>query len=170
MRRIPPGNAKWFLLPLFLAVLILPSLSCTAISGLVASPTPTATATPEPTATPQPTPTVESILTREQRSQYLVILRYIGPAVGQKFAPIQDYLQGMGYKAQIDEGPSNVGDMDIILFGALNCNTAIDDLEGILAGKLDITRLTRMRFLPADTGYLKNNIVIQIRSTSLFGG
>jgi hypothetical protein len=162
-RRIPLSVS------ILLAALILPSLSCSAVANLLASPTPAATATPEATATPAATATPESLLTRDERSQYLVILRYIGSDVRQNFFAVQDYLKTSGYNVQIDEGPSNVGDMDIILFGSLQCNAAIDDLESILTGKLDLSHLTRMRFQPADTGYLKPNIVVQIRSASLFG-
>jgi len=162
-------SPKLLCVSLLLAALILPSISCTTITSLFASPTPTATATPTNTPTPTPKPTPESILRPAERAGYLVILRTVDNAVRAKFTAVRDYLAGQGYTVQMDEGPSAVGDMDIILFGALACNTAIDDLELILAGRLDITRLTRMRFDPADSGYERKTIVIQIIDANRFG-
>jgi hypothetical protein len=154
---------------LILGVLASSSLACTTITSLFASPTPTATQTPTitPTATPEPTP--ENLLSPAERSGYLVILRYVGDDVRNSFYPVMTFLQEKGYTIEMDSGPSAVGDMDIILFGSLACGAALNDMEGILAGKLDITHLTRMRFGPDDIAYSRKNIVIQIQSLSLFG-
>ncbi|MGB7538872.1 MAG: hypothetical protein WBM17_10050 [Anaerolineales bacterium] len=154
---------------LMFGVLASSSLACTTITSLLASPTPTATQTPTitPTATPEPTP--ENLLSPAERSDYRVILRYVGEDVRTRFYPVMTFLLDQGYMVEMDSGPSNVGDMDIILFGSLSCNAALDDLEVILGGKLDITHLTRMRFGPDDASYSRKNIVIQIQSLSLFG-
>ena len=155
------------------------SLSCTTVTSLWATPTPTATPSPTPTATPTRTPTrtptasssptPEGLLSFDERAEYLVILRYTTQGVRSRFQKIQAFLMGQGYPVEIDPGQSIIGDMDVILFGALSCNDAIDDLVILLDGRLDIHGLDRVRFTDGDASYEKENVVIQIRSTGLLG-
>ncbi len=153
----------------------LSSLSCTTITSLWASLTPTATSTPTPTLTPTitptetPSPTPEPLLTVAERPEYYVILRYVNEDVQNRFFEIQEYLTEQGYAVTLDAGPSAVGNMDIILFGALSCNDAIDDLTILLKGKLDIGGLERRRFGSDDVSYERKGIVIQIQTIGLFG-
>jgi hypothetical protein len=165
------------LLPaLLLAVAFgLSSYSCTAFTPMQASPTPTATISPTsthaPTASPTfaPIPVPEGQLTYDQRSGYTVILRATGgDEVHERLYAISGYLQERGYITGIDNHTSNVGDMDIILFGAPSCNDAIDDLTAILNGRLDIANLGRMRFISEDAMYSSKYIVIQMKSIGRF--
>jgi hypothetical protein len=82
---------------------------------------------------------------------------------------IKEFLIQQGYSATIDSGPSAIGSMDVIQFGALSCNQAIDDRTGLLEGKLSLRGLERIRFISADASYNKKNIVIQIQSVDRFG-
>jgi cell division septation protein DedD len=160
-----------------LGILVLCSLSCTAVTSRWAAPSPTVTPSPTPTTTPTatntptrtPSPTPEGLLAADARAEYLVILRYTNQEVRSRFQKIQAFLIDQGYQVEIDAGQSVVGDMDIILFGALSCKDAVDDLIILLEGRLDIDGLERVRFKAGDASYEKQNIVIQIRSIELFG-
>ena len=169
MQRTPFACSKLLSAGLLLGALAVSSLSCTTITSLIASPTPAATPTPAITPTPTPEPTPENLLTPAERSEYLVILRYVGEDVQDSMDPIELFLLDQGYTVTMNPGPSNVGDMDIILFGSLACAAALDDLEILLAGKLDITHLSRMRLSFDDASYNRKNIIIQIKSLGLFG-
>jgi hypothetical protein len=169
MQRTSHNLSKLLSAALLFCALAASSLSCTTITSLIASPTPTATPTPTITPTPTPEPTPENLLSPAERSEYLIILRHVGEDVLESMDPVELFLIDQGYTVTVDSGPSNVGDMDIILFGSLACNVAIDDLEIILAGKLDLTHLTRMRLGFDDASYDRKNIIIQIKSTNLFG-
>jgi hypothetical protein len=171
MRVLPASHSKLLAAMALGCALALPSLSCSAISSLWASPTPTVTSTPTPTETPTitPSPTPSALLSAGERSGYRVILRYVGEDVHLRFLAIQEYLIQQGYTVDIDAGPSAIGSMDVIQFGALSCNQAIDDLTALLAGKLSLQGLERVRFISADASYNKQNIVIQIQSLDRFG-
>lgn len=175
MTRISLPFQKLLSALLLLGALGLSSLSCTTITSLWASPTPTITPSSTPTATPTitptftPSPTPEALLSSEERSEYLVILRYVNEDVHKRFFRVAEFLLERGYRVEIDAGPSAIGDRDIILYGALSCNDAIDDLTILLKGKLDIEGLERKRFTTADVSYESKNIVIQIQSINLFG-
>jgi hypothetical protein len=155
-------------------MLLLSSLSCTSLTSFFVPPTPTATPTATPTLTPTatptetPSPTPEPLLSREERGEYYLILRYISDAVQQRFLPIQDFLSQQGYTVDIDEGPSMVGDMDVILYGAPSCLDAIDDLILLLHDKLALQDLEPTRFTSDDLGYNEKTIVIQIRDIDRF--
>jgi hypothetical protein len=169
MNRTPFGFPRLLTAALLLGILLLPSLACTTVDSFFASPTPTATSTPTITPSPTPSPTPELRLSLDQRGKYLVILRYVGAPVQSRFLGILEYLAGQGFKTQIDQGPSKISNGDIILFGALSCNDALDDITILLQGKLDIHGLERVRFTPDDASYELKNIVIQIKSMELFG-
>lgn len=169
MRRSPYARSKLLSAGLLLGALAASSLSCTTITSLIVRPTPSATLTPTITPTPTPEPTPENLLSSAERAEYLVILRYVGDDVRDRINPVMSFLIDQGYTVVMDAGPSNVGDMDIILFGSLACNAALDDLEILLAGKLDITHLTRMRLGFDDASYDRKNIIIQIKNIGLFG-
>jgi hypothetical protein len=109
------------------------------------------------------------LLTKEERGEYLVILRYISEGGQMRFPPVRELLVQQGYTATLDKGPSSIGDMDIILCGTPSCNDAIDNLEIILAWKLDITHPTRMRLDFNDASYNRKNIAIRIKNADLFG-
>jgi hypothetical protein len=164
-RRHPKFSSALFVL----ICLALPSLSCNTFASMLASPTPTVTPTLTPTVTPTASPTPADLLTPAERSQYLVILRYVGEPVHTNFYKIQNYLIAKGYSVDIDSGPSMVGDIDIILYGLPKCLQAIDDLTGLLKGKLDISGLSRQQFTSADQSSTSPHIVIQIKSMDLFG-
>ncbi len=170
MRVLHPSRSKLLAAIVLGCGLALPSLSCSTISSLWASPTPTVTPTPTPTATPTitPSPTPGALLSTGERSGYLVILRYVGEEVHQRLFAIQEYLVQQGYTVDIDAGPSAIGSMDVIQFGALSCNQAIDDLTALLEGRLSLRGLERVRFISADASYNKQNIVIQIQSVNRF--
>jgi hypothetical protein len=178
MRRGACAMAKFLPAALLLGGFAISSLSCTTVTALWATPTPTATPSPTPTATrtftptatssPTPSPTPEGLLAAADRAEYLVILRYTKEAVRGRFQAIQAFLMDQGYQVEIDAGQSVVGDMDVILYGALSCGQAIDDLTVILDGRLDIHDLDRVRFSFGDASYEKKNIVIQIQSVGRF--
>jgi hypothetical protein len=153
---------------LLLAAVMLTSLSCNTVGSLFATPTftPSPTATLTPTITPSPT--LEFRLSQAERGDYLVILRYTSEAVKDRFGPIMSFLNQQGFSAKIDEGPSSVGDMDVILYGATSCNDAIDDLTLLLHDTLAIRDLDRIRFDSNDLSYTKKNIVIQIKDIDRF--
>ncbi|MGB7540107.1 MAG: hypothetical protein WBM17_16315, partial [Anaerolineales bacterium] len=142
-----------------LTFLFLFSVACGISGSPQASPTPTATRNPTSTSTPTaiptftPIPNPEGLLTSDQRSGYTVILRSSDDAVHERLYAISGYLQDRGYVTDIDSYQSDIGDMDIILYGAPSCNDAIDDLTVILEGRLDITGLERSRFIPEDAMY-----------------
>jgi len=169
MKRTSLSHPKLFSAALLLACLTLSSLSCTTITSLWASPTPTITPSPTITPTFTPDPTPEGLIFHDQRSGYLVILRYVGDDVRKSFTPVLQFLTAQGYSVTLSPGPSDVGDMDVILFGALSCGDAIDDLTLLLRGRLDISGLARMRFSTDDVSYNAKTIVIQIKSIGLFG-
>ncbi|MGB7538871.1 MAG: hypothetical protein WBM17_10045, partial [Anaerolineales bacterium] len=104
----------------------------------------------------------------DQRSGYTVILRSSDDAVHERLYAISGYLHERGYETDIDSYQSDIGDKDIILYGAPSCNDAIDDLTVILEGRLDITGLERSRFIPEDAMYDWKYIVIQIKSIHQF--
>jgi hypothetical protein len=160
---------------LILSLLFLSSVACGISGSPQSSPTPSATSSPTSTSTPTATPTFapipipEGLLTYDQRSEYKVILRATGgDEVHERIYAISGYLQERGYMTGIDTLTSNVGEMDIILYGAPSCNDAIDDLAVILEGRLDITGLEQSRFIPEDAMYNRKYIVIQIDSAERF--
>jgi hypothetical protein len=169
-----PSRPRLRLAVVLLAALVLSSLSCSTIGSLWATPTPTITPSPTPTVTPSttptftPSPTQEALLSKEERSEYMVILRYVSEGVRTRFLPVKEFLAQQGYTVTIDEGPSSIGDMDVILYGALSCNDAIDDLIILLHDKLALQDLDRVRFDSKDTSYQKKNIVIQIKDFDRF--
>jgi hypothetical protein len=146
----------------------LSSLSCTTITRLWATPTPTFTPTPTVTPTPKPSPTPEAQLSPRERADYLVILRAVNARVRVRFSAIREFLQEQGYQVDIDEGKSDIGGVDVILYGALSCLDAIDDLTVLLQGKLEIRDLDRVRFVPADLYYNGKHVVIQIDDADRF--
>jgi hypothetical protein len=159
---------------LILALLMLPSLACVISGSPSASPTPTATdrptSTPTPTVTPTfaPIATPQGLLEYDQRSEFSVTLRSVDAAVHEHFYAISGYLHARGYETDIDSFESNIGDMDILLYGAPACTDALDDLVVILEGRLDITGLKRQRFASDDAYYNWKHLVIQIKSINLF--
>jgi hypothetical protein len=157
-----------------LTFLFLSSIACSISGSSQASPTPSATssltsAAPTATSTFAPIPTPEGLLAYDERSAYTIVLRTTGNGeIHERFYAISGYLQERGYVTGIDSLTSDIGDMDIILYGAPSCNDAIDDLAVILKGRLDITGLERSRFGSEDAYYNWNHIVIQISSPELF--
>lgn len=158
-----------------LSLLIIPSLACGISGAPSASPTPTATdrptSTPTPTVTPTfaPLATPQGLLEDDQRSAFTVTLRSVDAAIHERFYAISGYLHERGYDTHIDSFGSNIGEMDVLLYGAPACNDALDDLAVILTGRLDITGLERKRFGSDDAYYNWNQLVIQIKSINLFG-
>jgi hypothetical protein len=172
--RTGPGLPKALSASLLLGILASSPLACIISGSPPASPTPTATSRPTitlaPTATPTfaPIPNPEGLLSYDQRSGYTVILRSSDAAVHERLYAISGYLQERGYVTDIDSLQSDVGDKDIILYGAPSCNDAIDDLTVILEGRLDISGLERSRFGSDDAYFNWTHLVIQIKSISRF--
>jgi hypothetical protein len=161
MQQWPRTSLRVLSAALLLTMLGFSSLSCTTITRLWATPT----LTPTPTITPTP----EAILSSTERADYLVILRTVDEEVRIRFTAIRQFLHEQGYEVGINEGKSDIGNMDVIMYGALSCLDAIDDLTIILQGKLEIRDLDRVRFNPADLYYKGKHIVIQINDAGRFG-
>ncbi|OGO09143.1 MAG: hypothetical protein A3K46_09080 [Chloroflexi bacterium RBG_13_60_9] len=164
--RIRPCLSKLLSASLLLGILASSSLACTTITSLIAGPAPAPTAAPEPSPTPQPPPA--GSLAPAERAKFFVILQSNNSGVLDRFYPVREHLEGLGYPVDILLNPSAYGDVDLILFGDMACYDAIDDLKAVLAGKLKIDHLTRVRFDPSDLRYNSTSIVIQIKSIDLF--
>jgi hypothetical protein len=149
---------------LLLMCLVLSSITCSSANSLLAG---TAPETATPSTTEETIP--QGLLSTAERSQYSVILRSDSADIRNRFQPIQDFLADQGYSVAIDNGKSDLSDMDIIQFGQLSCKDAIDDMEILLEGRLDLRSLTRMRFPFEDSKYAGWEIVIQIQDAGLFG-
>ncbi len=169
MNRTPCASPRLLSAALLFGLFALSSLSCTTLTSFWVTPTPTFTPTQTVTPTFTPSPTPKLVLPVEERKDYHVILRYVGEDVRVRFDAVREFLEAEGFQVNIDSGPSNVGNMNVILFGSPACNDAIDDLTILLKGKLDIQGLERMRFTSDDAYYEAKNLVIQINSIERFG-
>jgi hypothetical protein len=167
-----PSKKKLLAAAPFLVAILLSSIACDLSLTPAAAPTPTFT--PNPTSTVTPTPTFAPILTpaglltSRQRSGYTVILRSPDAEIHERLYAISGYLHDRGYETATDSLQSDVGSMDIILYGDPSCLEAIDDLTAVLKGRLDLEGVERRRFGSDDAYYAWPHIVIQITSVDRF--